>query len=371
MRLTSLVGRALLFTPAPQLRAPSIVARGNETLTVGDALAGSLQKALRDLPAEQQKLRAELAINSMLDASTAELDQLQLDLARKLFKKESEVTDALQKNLTATVRLYLTTLNKTAVKLDAALAPSREGVRFELNKALAEQAAREEAKRRAIAASGGLRLSWRDERALAEYKAQEKKHPIVMVCEASALCISLLIVLALGDAASGRHELTNPMKGAEVRRVTLQKPRRTTDALVEKGVESFPPVEEELDVNDLKDIVGWDELKTAAKTPASAASAAAPVQEAGKGQWHDRWVTTLRCSLAVYLTSLATILARSGTDDWAARAIGIKPVSEMEGDNGEWPGGNGRRPPTGFVQWVYDWERDTWREAGADERFDA
>ena len=95
----------------------------------------------------------ELAINSMLDASTAELDQLQLDLARKLFKKESEVTDALQKNLTATVRLYLTTLNKTAVKLDAALAPSREGVRFELNKALAEQAAREEAKRRAIAAS--------------------------------------------------------------------------------------------------------------------------------------------------------------------------------------------------------------------------
>ena len=198
---------------------------------MGDALAGSLQKALRDLPAEQQKLRAELAINSMLDASTAELDQLQLDLARKLFKKESEVTDALQKNLTATVRLYLTTLNKTAVKLDAALAPSREGVRFELNKALAEQAAREEAKRRAIAASGGLRLSWRDERALAEYKAQEKKHPIVMVCEASALCISLLIVLALGDAASGRHELTNPMKGAEVRRVTLQKPRRTTDAL--------------------------------------------------------------------------------------------------------------------------------------------
>ena len=152
--------------------------------------------------------------------------------------------------------------------------------------------------------------------------------------------------------------------------MTLQKPRRTTDALVEKGVESFPPVEEELDVNDLKDIVGWDELKTAAKTPASAASAAAPVQEAGKGQWHDRWVTTLRCSLAVYLTSLATILARSGTDDWAARAIGIKPVSEMEGDNGEWPGG-GRRPPTGFVQWVYDWERDTWREAGADERFDA
>ena len=202
MRLTSLVGRALLFTPAPQLRAPSIVARGNETLTVGDALAGSLQKALRDLPAEQQKLRAELAINSMLDASTAELDQLQLDLARKLFKKESEVTDALQKNLTATVRLYLTTLNKTAVKLDAALAPSREGVRFELNKALAEQAAREEAKRRALAASGGLRLSWRDERALAEYKAQEKKHPIVMVCEASALCISLLIVLALPRPAA-------------------------------------------------------------------------------------------------------------------------------------------------------------------------
>ena len=75
MRLTSLVGRALLFTPAPQLRAPSIVARGNETLTVGDALAGSLQKALRDLPAEQQKLRAELAINSMLDASTAVIAQ--------------------------------------------------------------------------------------------------------------------------------------------------------------------------------------------------------------------------------------------------------------------------------------------------------
>ena len=39
------------------------------------------------MPAEQQKLRAEPAINSMLDASTAELDQLQLDLARKALQK--------------------------------------------------------------------------------------------------------------------------------------------------------------------------------------------------------------------------------------------------------------------------------------------
>ena len=63
-------------------------------------------------PPEACRVRADAATTNSAQAAR-----------RKLFKKESEVTDALQKNLTATVRLYLTTLNKTAVKLDAALAP--------------------------------------------------------------------------------------------------------------------------------------------------------------------------------------------------------------------------------------------------------
>ena len=329
---------------APRTRLVVASALDNGTLTVGDALAGSLTRQLTRLPDDEQIARAERNIDALLAASTVELDALQADFDRALRASADNTTRALQQGLLRTEKVYRVTLNRTADALDAALVPSRAGVRVELDALLAEQAARSERKRREIAAAGvGRSSTWRDTAALARARAQPR-HPVVRVCEASSLILGMLMLLATADLASS-HAWHTPPRAAHAR---FTPPRRTGDYRVVPLVDA-----------------PTDTMAHASPSPSSPASSLAASAPHRAAELHAPWWRLTRATMAVWLVSLGAVIGLSGSEPSCALALGLEPATDTGGGTDAVAAGGSaptRRPSPGVVRFEYDWAKDAWRE---------
>ena len=322
-------------------RVSRIINLANDTLTVGDVLAGSLSRQITALPDDQHIARAERALDAMTAASAAELDALQESLTNDLQRAAQNTSLSLRVALRQMDSQYVSKFNRTEAVLEKALAPSREQMRAELVALQSARRARDDERRREIARLGvGRSATWRDEAALRRFEAAPK-HPIARLCEASALTLSLMLMVVVADFATARHQLTDTVGVASVR---LQAPHRTAErrTLIEADEQSplFLPMH-----------------STAVAAPQTAGRAA-PTACA------EYWWRAMRSALAVYVVSLGYIVLRSGTDEWAAMALGVLPSSD--GDGGE-PGhedaGGGRgRVASGHRRFEYDWEHNRWRE---------
>ena len=95
----------------------------NDTLTVGDVLAGSLQRQIQRLPNDEQAARAERALDAMMAASAAELDALRNELDADLQRAARNTTLTLSVELRRVEERYEGVLNRTASALDARRPP--------------------------------------------------------------------------------------------------------------------------------------------------------------------------------------------------------------------------------------------------------
>lgn len=344
--------RGLFLAPAllltPRLLTPRLVhhvhlrASDNATLTVGDALIGSLSRQISKLPDSEQAARASRTLDAMIDASKSEIDEVKKDLLRDLRATEVNTSSSLRDQLTITETVFLRSFNRTAVALDDALAPSRRAVRAELDTALSEAAARREAKRKAISRLGLKGSStWRDEQALARFSAKPT-HPIVRVCEASALAMSVLLVLAAGDVASSQRRMDSPPRA----HVHMRAPRLTgeyTEVYKTADAPSADDTEE-----------AWAEVVAAAAAPSGSPATTLDDSAGSAPARAAHWWAAMRWTLLAYLMSLGAIMVRAGLgDEWAVLALGIAPE-----EGGDGTPGTMRK----LVNWEYDWENDRWRE---------
>ena len=80
----ALFGLSLVLPRRVQIipRARVVASAANDTLTVGDALAGSLRRNIADLPEHEHLARAERTLDAMLVSGSAELDALQREFDR-------------------------------------------------------------------------------------------------------------------------------------------------------------------------------------------------------------------------------------------------------------------------------------------------
>ena len=247
--------------------------------------------------------------------------------------------------------LHSRTLDQTADALEAVLAPTRSSVQAELHRHLEEQAARSRAKERSRTNQAGFRRAstWRHATAEAVATAAAEKHPVVVLCEASSLAISLMLLLLVGDVASSRHAL---MPRPHIASAPLKLPSR---ADVIERQPSPSPSEEMVGLHEaLADMKLADALRAAdaaATTPAAAAAPSTFRAATATAATLGLWWPTMRGLLAVWFLSFGTILLRCGSDEWAARALGIEPCDD--------DGGGGGGP---IVRYEYDWERGVWQE---------
>jgi hypothetical protein len=384
MFLLSLSQPALLPTAA--LRAPWVAKpragfvrmQEDQNLTMGDALIGSLRRAVGELPDEEKDaMRADWKLNGMLEASEEELDALLLNLDRDLHRAAHNTAKALQLGLAESDAFFSAVLNSTALRLYAALTPSRDALRETLAESLHDLAARKEAKRRKAASLKGFARasSWRTGTSVP--LAEMPKHPVVLLSEASALMLSLMLLLVAGDMATARHTLTTPPHIASVR---MQAPRLTTEyskvsSALDDGLTGFS-------ASELK-----ASLVTAAKTSTStngalmprttrssgsssarglsAAHLSASKEDAGASYVRAHWWSAMRGVFAVYLATLAIILS-NGSEEWAAKALGIDAIDDDAGDSladgANRPLRATTKATSGMVRWEYDWEREAWVE---------
>lgn len=358
MRLPTVSALLLLRQPSElalrSLRSPPVVAAANETLTslsMGDVLAGSLKRQIREAPADEAAVRASFALDGLMAKTSTELDKLQEDLDRDLQRAAQNTSLSLRVALHRVDSTYDKILNHTAAKIDEALAPSRAATRSELDAMLRARDARHEARLREISRLGGVgrAATWRDEAALQRFQSMPK-HPVVRVCEASALTVSLLLMLAFGDFVGGHHQLTAPPRVANV---VMQTPQRTG--------------EYDSDVMDIDQLPAFLSEQRAAvfaaltETPSTEATEARPVEPAAAAWWRS-----MRWALAAYISSVGYILLRSGTEEWAALALGMLPSSDGDGgrkaelESG--PVAAARTLWRAQRKYRYNWERDCWQE---------
>jgi len=208
-----------------------------------------------------------------------------------------------------------------------------------------EEAARLEAKQRAAARRRGFKRSftWRDTSGGALSRAARRPtHPVVRVCEASSLILSLMLLLAFGDFASAIASGNFASAHAALP----------------------PPQLEAPSARQLEMPSGFDAMDFTSPAPAifPALSRSSPEAHRPMSAEHTRlptsrprlnWWEAMHVPLTVYLASLGVIVLRSNTDEWAALAIGIEPDSDDPRDI----------PRLGYVRFEYDWERDEWRQA--------
>ena len=344
---------ARIMTRAPQLR----LALANDTrLTVGDMLGDVIKKQITELPDDEQAARAARAIDAIVASSAAEMDACRAQLDRDLQAASRNTTLLLKQKLQRTEQRYLVILNRTAAAIDATIAPSRASTRASSAELRAELQALRDAKEREIARAGvGSASSWRDDAALARFTSQPQ-HPVALVAQAASLALSVLLLLAFGDFVSTRHQLTSPV---HISHVQMHMPRRTSTptptpvaSAATDGMFSLLAEQQQ------------QEEQSAPKPKTAAAAAAAPAAPSPARQW---W-RAIRWMLVVYMGSLGYILTRAGSgEEWASLALGIMPASpeaaaaEGEGDGRRRVAGAPARKP-GLVKWVYDFQRDQWRE---------
>ena len=108
-----------------------------------------------------------------------------------------------------------------------------------------------------------------------------------------------------------------------MKRVQLQAPRRTAEYDDEAHVPATPLPQSKPSTH---------------KPPAHAAT----------------WWRAMRVALAAYLSSIAYIMLRSGSEEWASIALGLAPPPQDEASRGR--GGGGKR------KYEYDWVNERWNE---------
>eukprot|EP00316_Scyphosphaera_apsteinii_P021231 CAMPEP_0119316336 /NCGR_PEP_ID=MMETSP1333-20130426/39418_1 /TAXON_ID=418940 /ORGANISM="Scyphosphaera apsteinii, Strain RCC1455" /LENGTH=363 /DNA_ID=CAMNT_0007321953 /DNA_START=31 /DNA_END=1122 /DNA_ORIENTATION=- len=332
--------------PAPlRSRVRQIHASLNDTLTVGDVLVGSLHSSISQLSKAEQAARAQRNLDALLTASSAEIDAIANDLVRDLQDIALNTSAHLHQSTLATEAAW----NYVESKLDAAMAPTRDGVRAELKWHLEVQSSismtrrRERARRRDFKRTS----SWRDASALTR-SAGKPKHPVVMVCEGSAIILTLMMFLVFTDFASSAHYLTSP---PHIARVTLQHPRHTAELNAPTQLPMPDPA--------VSPPLLFSPPTRGAPVPTESrpSTPAAKIHNSARATWWRvmRWVLT------VYFSSLGIIVLRSasGAEDWAALAIGSEPCSSAPRTSTAESGNAGSG---GLVRYKYDWERDEWRE---------
>mmetsp|Transcript_515 Transcript_515/g.1761 ORF Transcript_515/g.1761 Transcript_515/m.1761 type:complete len:298 (-) Transcript_515:28-921(-) len=202
----ALFGLSLVLPRRVQIipRARVVASAANDTLTVGDALAGSLRRNIADLPEHEHLARAERTLDAMLVSGSAELDALQREFDRDL----AQTSDSLDQELTSGLQRVAATYNETfdyaAAELDTVFASTRDGVRRDLA-SLVEAAAEHKARTRPPRRRRAFRHLWRSSRRA--LRSGAPKHPVVLVSEVSAVALSLLLLAAAADAASASHAL--------------------------------------------------------------------------------------------------------------------------------------------------------------------
>jgi hypothetical protein len=305
----------------------------NGTLTVGDALAGSLSRSLQRLPDKDQAERAERTLDAMLAAGSAELDSISEDLDRELSGSAANVTRVsflsgescftiaesrarsipIRRTSVCAEVQYLKDINEKAKKIDSYLRPSRDATRRYLAELLAAQEAQREAQRRTEARLSGFgrAASWRGTAPPSRSGAATPPPLVVRVCEASALAISLLLLAGAADLLSS----STPPQLATVR---LQQPRRTADYTNLAAGYSSSGSDGSLGSSLDEVLFGEPEGGGPSTFEPPAVRRPAPSAEAVASR--ALWWQAMRTALFVYLASLGVILVRSNTDEWAALA---------------------------------------------------
>ena len=139
-------GRGLV-TPAsrpPTARSPPIRAAVNDTLTVGDTLLGALNRQMDQLPDTEHLRRAERTLDALVDSGSAELEALKHGLDRDLHRAGHNTSLKLEAGLRRTGAIYETAFSHAEAALDAALVPTRDALRADLQLHREEEAARRE-----------------------------------------------------------------------------------------------------------------------------------------------------------------------------------------------------------------------------------
>jgi len=346
LAITAPAFRRALHPAARQRAMPVRVSASN--LTMGDVLAGCLTRQIAQLPEEAQAIRAEGALDAVVNTGTSELEAIRKKLGNDLYHTACNTLYSLHKGMEGTESVYLSTLNSTALRIDAMLAPTRDAVRAELAWHQEELAARQMAKQREAARRRGFKraFTWRDTTALSRAAARPK-HPVVRVCEASSLLLSLMLLFAFADIASTLNILGPPPTQPRTERI--RHPRAASneqlraqllDSAAAPVPVAFPP-----------------HRAVAPHDAAAAPPMAAPPMAVYRGRrpMSTNWWLAMQGPLYVYLASLGVIVLRSGTDEWAALAIGIEPDDPESRLRGS--------ADLGYVRFEYDWEQDKWRQA--------
>ena len=312
---------------------------------------------MEQLPEREHVLRAERTLDALVDSGTAELEALKHGLDRDLHRAGLNTSLQLQEGLRRTGAIYEAAFSHTEAALDAALVPTRDAVRAELQLHREEEAARREAARRRDAngrANGFARAStWRS----LPHAPDRPKHAVVWVCEACSAILSLMLLFAVADLASAQHRVASPPRAA---RVHMRAPQRTFEYDEPNGL----PLQTSR-AADTPPTPAVAAVRSAAVRPAAVAAAqpAAPAP-----QRVENWWVMARGVFALWLASFGVICLRAGTDEWAALALGIEPCVDggaAVGAAGGAAGGGAacKAGGAGFVRWEYDWDRDAWREA--------
>ena len=133
----SLRAQPLRARPSFPLRAPRtgpICLSVNETLTMGDALLGSLNRQLNSLDKDEQAERDSRNLDSIMAAGTAELDAIKDSLDRDLHWAGLNTSLALAHSMRLTGKMTDQVFTHTEAALESVLVPSRESVRSELKR---------------------------------------------------------------------------------------------------------------------------------------------------------------------------------------------------------------------------------------------
>jgi len=126
----ALFGLSLVLPRRVQIipRARVVASAANDTLTVGDALAGSLRRNIADLPEHEHLARAERTLDAMLVSGSAELDALQREFDRDLAQTSDSLDQVLTSGLQRVAATYNETFDYAAAELDTVFASTRDGV---------------------------------------------------------------------------------------------------------------------------------------------------------------------------------------------------------------------------------------------------
>jgi hypothetical protein len=336
----------------PWERQPS--SSGN--FTIGDALLGSLSRQLDEMPERDHLKRAERTLDAMLDSSFAEIDALKDGLDRDLHWAALNTTIKLQAGMRRTEAFYESAFAATEAALDEVIAPTRESVRRELQRHQDEHEAVQEARRRRALngrANGFARCAtWRS----LPRAAERPKHPVVLVCEACSVVLSLMLLLGAADLASAQHRVAAPPRIASVQMRSPQRTFEYTDD-VDAATAAVFRAQEDAASASVSVASFYSALVAAAAESAEAPAAAGAPVAPHAGSW---WAAA-RGVFFVWLVSFGVILLNAGNEEWAALALGISPC-RTEGGAGGAAGKTSAAGGTGFIRWEYDWERDAWRE---------